>query len=914
LQHKNSTSLNTLQDLVKGLEQRHRKPALMHLRKSGHQTYTFALLFRLARQRTGDLIQKGIEPGDIVGLFGPLDAAWIAACLGTLRAGGVVMPLDLQLDSQSLSKILADSQPRFLFTHSGQWSRLQQMVPTECIVYFIDKAVQEPKGPTKHPAENQTHLPEIRADQTAALFYTSGTTGPPKGVPLTHGNLAFQIRKVQETQFLKPDDRVLLPLPAHHVYPFVIGMLAPLFMGATIVLPYSLTGPQIVRSLREGDITLLFGVPRLYQAMFDNVAQKFESHAIINRLFEAALTVSPQLGRKSGFTPIKWLFTPLRRWFAPHLRILASGGAPLSGRLAQHLETLGWQVAIGYGLTETAPLVTLKLPGDPHHDTVGPPVDGVDLRIDSSVIPDSDHNQGKQQEGEILTRGPNVFSGYYHLPHKTEAVFTPDGWFRTGDLGYLDAEGYLHLTGRVSTLMVTQGGEKVQPDSIETHLLVHPLIREVGVFQQKDGTLTAVVVPEMNEITDRGIQDPKSAIQEAIRKRSQELPSYQHIHDVALTHAPLPRTRLGKIRRHRLEKIFQEVKTQQTSLPSDQVGPVSPDDMSVQDRTLLDTPEVSKAWNWLTRRYSDHRLSPDSRLELDLGVDSMEWLNLTLEIHHRTGIELDEEDISEVVTVRDLLRTLARKTSEGEIRSLESPLEDPEQVLTPKQNRWLQPTGTAEARVARILFVLIRKVTAHMFKLSIRGARNVPAKGPFIITPNHVSYLDAFAVAAALDLERLRRIYWAGFTGAAFRNVFFRYFSRLSRTIPIDPDHGILSGMALAAKVLHRNQGLVWFPEGQRSPDGTLQSFKSGIGLLLSYYPVPVIPVFVRGTETILPPGRIIPRPGRIQVAFGSPISPEKLVDSGKGEEKMDRITSALQKEVARLGNTIRNTSREKPL
>ncbi len=901
--HKNTTSLHTLQDLVDGFQQKGPKTALIRLRKTGLESYTYGHIFQKVQRLAWGLMEKGVKPGQMVGLLGPLDAAWLTTCLGVLQAGAVVMPLDLQLDRKTLGRILKDSQPYCMFTRFAHESQLRQLLPKGCALYLLDKAPQEPNSWERLLTENQHPLPEIGIDQPAALFYTSGTTGPPKGVPLTHRNLVFQIHTVQETHFLMSGDRVLLPLPVHHVYPFVIGMLSPLSLGATMVLPHSLTGPQMVRSLREGDVTLLLGVPRLYQALFGNIARKFESHTVTRGLFESLLAANERLNQKTGWSFTQWLFSPVRRRFAPSLRILASGGAAMSSRLAHRLEDLGWQVAIGYGLTETAPLLTLKLPGDPHLDSVGRPVKGVDLRIDASESADFGD---QRSDGEIQVRGPNVFSGYHHLPDKTDEVFTPDGWFRTGDLGYLDPDGYLHLTGRVSTLMVTPGGENVQPHAIETRLAGHRLIREAGVFQQQDGTLSAVIVPELSEARFRHIETLQPAVQEAMTQQTRQLPSYQHVHDFALTQRPLPRTRLGKIRRHLLEDIFQQARSQQgASSKSDQTGPVPLDDMSVQDRSLLETPEAHKVWDWLIHRYREHRLSPDTRLELDLGVDSMEWLNMTLEIGQRTGIELDEEDISEVVIVRDLLQTVIRKAAGGETHPSVSPLESPEQVLTAEQMRWVQPTGTVQDGLATFLYSLLRKTAVHMFEFSSRGTENIPTEGPFIITPNHVSYLDAFAVAAALDLERLHRIYWAGFTGAAFKNVFFRYFSRLSRTIPIDPEHGILSGMALAATVLSRRQGLVWFPEGERSPDGRLQPFKSGIGLLLTHYPVPVIPAFVHGTERILPRGRAIPRPGTIHLTFGPRLDPDTLADKGEGEKRMDRITSGLHQEVAHLGKIV---------
>lgn len=584
---------------------------------------------------------------------------------------------------------------------------------------------------------------------------------------------------------------------------------------------------------------------------------------------------------------------------------MASGGAALSPELASRLEALGWQVAIGYGLTETSPLLTLKLPGDVHYDTVGRAVNGVEIRIDPGVMPDSPGEGIPTGQGEILARGPNVFGGYHNLPEKTAEVFTRDGWFRTGDLGFLDPEGYLHLTGRVSTLIVAGGGENIQPDRIEAHLSSHPLIREAGVLQVEDGTLAAVVVPEIREMKRRGIQDANRAVREAAAERSREFPSYQRINDVAVTREPIPRTRLGKIRRHLLEDLFQRAKAEQAAPTQARTGPVALSDMSNQDQNLLEHPAAARVWARLADRYRDRRLSPDSSPDLDLGIDSMEWVNLTLEIRRDAGVELEEKDIGEIATVRDLLETVVEKADSDGMVPMESPLEEPEKKLTRAQMRWLEPTGTLEHLVARGLFAVNRWIVERVFRLESRGVENLPAEGAFLIAPNHVSYLDAFVVAAALGFPRLQRVYWAGFTGAAFRNPFFRYFSRLSQTVPVDPEKGMISSMAFGAAVLELGWGLVWFPEGQRSLDGRIQPFKTGVGVLLEHHPVPVVPAFVRGTGRILPPGKVIPRPGSVAVAFGRPLDPGELARKGKGKEARERIVSALQEEVVKLGKSV---------
>jgi long-chain acyl-CoA synthetase len=901
---------DTLQQLLEALPDFGPKAALMKLHGEDHETSSYDELSETARGLAGGLIRDGVQPGDVVGLLAPLGFAWTSVCLGALQAGATVMPLDLQLEKQTLAGILEDSDPACIFTAADQQDRLRQAGAERLRVRLLDRPGDDPDSWKRLLRRNGGSLPKIAPDHRAALFYTSGTTGPPKGVPLSHANLAFQIETVRETGLIQAGDRVLLPLPPHHVYPFVIGILAPLSLGLTIVLPYSLTGPQIVRALRKGETTLLLGVPRLYDALFNGISARFDSNPVLRLLFHKGLRTDIAIRRITGFSAGKWVFAPVRRRFGPRLRIMASGGAPLPPELAWKLEAMGWQVAAGYGLTETAPLLTIKRPGDPHHDTVGRAVPGVSIRIDAEAPPASAASGASPNQGEILAKGPNVFSGYHRLPDKTAEAFTRDGWFRTGDLGYLDPQGYLRVTGRVSTLIVTKSGENIQPDEVETHLASHAWIREAGVLQLEDGTLAALVVPELKEALAEGQEDEGQIVQQAVAECSKELPSYQRVNEVALSRRPLPRTRLGKIRRHLLAERFTQAKEEQAAGSRGKAAPMPVSEMAAEDRRLLENPAANAAWACLAERYPERRLSPDSIPELDLAIDSMEWFNITLELRQRAGIVLAEETIAEISTVRDLLKKAAEKSTAGEGGAPASPWEDPERVLSRTQMRWLEPLSAAEHRLVRSLFAVNDWIARHVFRLRVQGRENLPVEGPFIVTPNHVSYLDAFVVAAALGFDRFRHVFWAGFTGIVLKNPFFRYFSRLAGTVPIDPLKGTISSMAFGAAVLRRNLGLVWFPEGARSPDGRLQPFKAGLGVLLEHYPVPVIPAFIRGTETILPPGRALPRRGTIAIAFGRPLGVEDLADRADEGEKKRQIAEALHEAVDQLGKRMRHGDR----
>lgn len=905
--------MDTLQGLITSLADRGNKPFLLQLEKEGRREYTYRDLVLAVRQLANGLAASGIKPGDYVGLLARPGFQAMAASLGILQAGAAVMPLDLQIDRRALAHILKDSQAVAVFSTADQRERLEAIKPAQTSIYVMDADSSDSLSWKQLFREEDVTLPDIIPEARAALFYTSGTTGPAKGVPLSHGNLAFQINTVLETGLAQKHDRVLLPLPLHHVYPFVIGMFVPLALGLTLVLPYSLTGPQMIRALNEGDITIIIGVPRLYDALYAGIAGRFQSGRITRIVFNHMISLLIFLKRRAGVSPSRVLFAPLHRRFGPSLRILASGGAPLDPDLAWKLVAMGWEVAIGYGLTETSPLLTIKLPGDLHLESVGRPVEGVDIRINPAAGLGSSNQQRELHDlprmvpqGEIQARGPNVFHGYLNLPEETRDVFTDDGWFRTGDLGHLDRQGYLHVAGRISTLIIMPGGENVQPDEIEETLSAHPFIREAGVLQKGDGRLAAVVVPEMRELRkqDTSIHE---AVQQAVSRQSKALASYKRITDAAVSHAPLPRTRLGKIRRHLLPDVYRQAK-EETKRP-EKAGPLPVDEMSEADRTLLENPSAKAVWDWLAQRYADARLTPDTSPELDLGVDSLEWVNITMEIQQRTGVELEEESIPDIAVVRDLLAKVAEKTEAGETGSLASPLEEPEQALSGYQQRWLAPRRPAEEAAARALFYLNQVAMRLVFRLQVTGSEYVPREGPFIIAPNHVSYLDPFAVGAALDFDRLRQVYWAGWTGVAFRNPLFRFFSRLAQVVPIDPRKGVVSSLAFGAAVLKRNQGLVWFPEGHRSPTGVLQPFKPGIGLLLERYPVPVIPAFIFGTEKILPRGRAIPRIGTIAVVFSRPLDVAELTNGNERKDRKKLISSALHDRVAAMGATGREGS-----
>jgi len=903
--------LQTLESLIDILPQRGDKTSMLVLYKESAKEWSYSQLGDHALRLARGLRKIGIRPGEHVGLLAGVRFESVVVSLGVIKAGAVVMPLDVQTSKDTLIRIIKDSGAEYIFTTMDYVDQITgALAEIKVKIYVIDiESSEETDNVTswRRLLTNETgEYVKNEPDDPAVLFYTSGTTGPPKGVPLTHKNLVFQLNTIIKTQLVTERDRVFLPLPLHHVYPFVIGTLVPLSLGLVIIVPQSLTGPQILRAIQEGEVTTVIGVPRLYRALYSGIeAQAKSGGKIVDTLFNIDLALCIWLRRKFGVRLGKLFLRSLHNRFGLQLSILASGGAALDTELAWKLEGLGWKVGIGYGLTETSPLLTLNPPGRARLGSVGKVIEGIQLRIDSSGrLGKSGNSFGQKTHknrkyGEILARGPSVFSGYLNMPEKTREVLTGDAWFRTGDLGYFDEDGYLYVVGRISTMIITESGENIQPDEVEEVYDAHIFIRETAVLQ-RENELVAVIVPEMSEIRRQAEGDIEEIIARAVREQSKELASYKRISDYAVTRESLARTRIGKIRRHVLPELYERAKTE-GKIGKVKAGPIPIREMSDRDRALLEDQGARKVWDWLANRYKEKRLTPDTGTQLDLGVDSLEWLNITMEIRRHTGIELDENAVARIETVRDLLSEVAETSLSGETAQQVPPLDHPESVLSNRQKQWLEPLSPGMLFIARFLFKINQVLVKKFFKLEVKGLENLPEKGQFIFTPNHVSYLDSFVIAAAFSFDRMTQTYWAGWTGAAFANPFNRFVSRLAQTIPIDPEKGVFSSLAFAAAVIKQGKNLVWFPEGMRSPDGELLPFKPGIGILLERFQVRVIPVFIHGTHEAMPVGRLRIRRVPVMITFGNPLDKKDLEKEGRGDEAKDRIVAALHNRIIEL-------------
>jgi long-chain acyl-CoA synthetase len=394
-----------------------------------------------------------------------------------------------------------------------------------------------------------------------------------------------------------------------------------------------------------------------------------------------------------------------------------------------------------------------------------------------------------------------------------------------------------------------------------------------------DDALVALLVPDEQAIRQRGALREAAMLREELEEISLGLAPYQRATSHRVTREPLPRTQLGKLKRHLLPDRYRDAAAGEAR--------EKPAELSDEDRRLLSSDPAGAVWQWLEQRFPDRQLTLDTSPQLELQIDSLEWVSMTLELERRFKVSLDGDAVSRIMSLRDLLR---------EIEAAE-----PAESKAAERDRVIEPPGFVLRLVGGLLFGLSRMLMRTLFRLRVAGGEQLASDQPLLITPNHASYLDPLAVAAALPWRRLRKTYWAGWVGKMYAGPLSRFVSRATRVFPVDPDKDLAAAIGMARSLLGQGYSLVWFPEGRRSPTGKLGQFLPGIGVLLEDTEGIVVPTAILGSFEAWPSRRRMPRLGPLRVCFGRPTPSSTLKAAGRGDDDAERIRSALQDEVERL-------------
>ncbi|WP_457567856.1 AMP-binding protein [Desulfurobacterium sp.] len=522
-----------LERVVENIEKKQDKVVFIDKKDGKYIPLTFKDLKTQIAEVQSHLLELNEE--DRVVIFMENSPLWVASLFAVMFKGGIAVPADYLLSEKELFNILRDSQPRYVITSS----RNQEKVRTAVKKLGYRPAIINVDALS--PGEDKpldTRIPDI--NEVAVILYTSGTTGNPKGVMLTYKNLNHNIEGIEDTGVLTENDRFAAILPFHHTYPLLVTAILPVVEALPVAFIEKLTPGDILSTIREQGVTIMVGVPKLYQVIYHNIMVEINKLSTPKKkLVSSAL----KLFRKVGVKRLqRAVFREVHRKIGPSLRFMISGGAKLNIEVARGLEALGFNVLEGYGLTETSPLVSVNRPDRKKIGSAGPPIKGVEVKI---------------VNGEIAVKGDNVMKGYYNRPEETEAVIR-DGWFYTGDLGFIDEDGFIHITGRAKDVIVLDNGKNVYPEDIEGEIFKSNYILEVGVFEE-NGVIKAIVRPDFELLIEEGIEDIHEFIKQEIKKTTRHLQSYKKVKEFKITDRELPRTRIGKLRRFMLPEMYREI-------------------------------------------------------------------------------------------------------------------------------------------------------------------------------------------------------------------------------------------------------------------------------------------------------------------------------------------------------------------
>jgi long-chain acyl-CoA synthetase len=840
---------------------------------TGDRKYTYEDVVSSSKSIASFLFFKDIRKGDRIAIFAEGRPEWGIAYLGVSFLGAVAVPIDIQLSHYEVENLIQHSESKAIFVSEKGLKGIKDIIKGLHPVRVINIDSKEFMDIVRHRHLDAFHYPA--PDDIASLIYTSGTTGTPKAVMLTHRNLLSNAKSIIEAKIIDKNDCILSILPLHHSYPFMTNFLTPLLLGGRVVYLESLKGPDILKTITEKGVTILVGVPQLFTMLRRGIIDKFsELPLFIGKIFFLIMRLSGFVRNIFGINIGRRIFSSVHKKFGERLRFFASGGAKLDPEVFRDLNALGLTVVEGYGLTETSPVISFNPLERTRMGSVGLPLPEIEVKI---------ANPDKDGIGEIIVRGPNVTKGYYKNPEETARVLR-DGWFFTGDLGYRDKNGYIYITGRAKEVIVLSSGKNIYPEEIEKHYLKSPLIKEIcvlGIGKRPDiaEEIKAVIVPNTEYMKENGIANFNEAVKWELNKLSLQLPAYKRIMGYEASQVPLPRTTLGKLKRHAVKYGMKD--DSKTNLMSER--------QQASDEEEAGKSQTGKMVIALIERLTEKRpVRLEHNLELDLGMDSLKRVELIVALGSALSAEIPDAFGADVYTVNELImqiEMLQKNVGKGLSAKISKGWQEILKTEPSPEN--IKSAGLVNGFMAKLFITislgLLRIAGRLLFKLEVKGVENIP-KPPYIITPNHASNLDGFVVAAGVPVNSFMALYFLGFQ-KYFTNWFTSYFTHLLHVIPIDPDTYLKSSLQMAGHILRNGKSICIFPEGGRTSDGKFLPFKKGVGILAKELNVPLVPAFINGTYEVLPKGALWPRLKKISLVFGQPIYPNALSVAQKPQD-----------------------------
>jgi long-chain acyl-CoA synthetase len=815
---------STILEYLDNFQRHARETAYVHRRGYRTQHWSYGDVLAATNRFARELESRGLGEGDKVLIWGENCAEWVAVFFGCLLRGAIVVPID-KISTPDFALRVAQQVDAKLCVCSAENSLAQ--LPSLHLESLKNEVAQYSPAPVAPPALTRNDIVEI--------VFTSGTTAEPRGVVISHGNILANLEPLEREigKYLKYERifhplRFLNLLPLSHVFGQFLCIFLPQLLAATVIFQDTLNPSEVIQVIKKNRVSVVVAVPRLMESLKDKIERDLESDGRLQR-FRKELAAA----KDEHFVKRWWRFRHIHNRLGWKFWAFISGGAALDAETEEFWRRLSFVVIQGYGLTETTSLISLNHPFHTGRRSIGKVLEGREVKLDTS--------------GEILVRGANVAAGYWQ-GKQLKPVLNEEGWFDTGDIGELDAEGNLYFKGRKKNVIVTREGMNVYPEDLETALRAQPAVRDcvvVGLEQGGNAEPCAVLLL-------RDSADPQTIVNGA----NQHLADYQRMRRwMVWPDDDFPRTPTQKpktaVIQHAVQQHF-----------------ASGDGAAAPQSALGDL--ISR----VTGR-NVGALAPDAKLEGDLNLNSMDRVELMSALEDRYQVDLNQADFTKVNTIADLERLLHEPQTA--------------QQTGYRYPRWAQRWPVTWIREF-IYYLLTWPATLIMAHPKVIGRENLRGvDGPLLISCNHVMYLDVGFALWALP-PRLRRKLAVGMLGELLWQMWrppqeWSAFLRLSYKVgyylvvalfgvfPLPQRSGVRESFAYAGESVDRGYSVLVYPEGGRTPDGKPRPFRSGLGMLAARLNIPVVPLRIDGLWEMKQEGHRFARPGQLRVVIGKPMS-----------------------------------------
>jgi long-chain acyl-CoA synthetase len=872
----------TYRDLLEMFEtttKRHETRVAMRIERDGHkEQYTYADLRELATRAAAFFASHGIKNGDRVMLFSHNAPEWGMTYFGVLKAGGTCIPVDPESSTEEVVNFARAGESSGIVIsdklkqdRSSLPEQLNAAGLSHVKLWTFDEVFELTDEQTE--SDRIALLPaRVTAQSVASLIFTSGTTGRPKGVMLSHRNLTSMVSMLSSVFDMDTSDGVLSVLPLHHTFEFSTGFLTPLSRGAQITYLPELSSEHLAKAIKNGHVTGMVGVPALWELLHRRIRNRLHDRGkLVGETADLLIKFNAWLRDKTPLNFGQLLFYPIHEGMGGRVRYFISGGSALNDKVQRDFQGLGFTILEGYGLTEASPVLTVTRPENRMlFGTVGKSLPGVEVRI---ADPDP------TGVGEVIARGPNVMLGYFGNEEATREALV-DRWLYTGDLGRLDDEGNLYLVGRSKDIIVDTNGKNVYPDEVEEVYQDSPYIKELSVIGLPDGIgekVACMVVPDLEYDIALSRADLRQKIEEHFREVSAKLPYYKRVKLLHFTDDELPRTATRKVKRREVVQMMQQLEERTRS----SAGAAGNEELTGDAAWLI---QIVAS---VSSRTLDE-VSINSRLG-DLGFDSLMFVELAQAVENAGGALTAPERLNEVQDVRELLTVVNRQaaqTARREATRLRLDAEKDDEIHIPD---FLKAVGNKTVELAQ------RALYDRLLRTKYEGRSNIPYHTNFIVAANHASHLDMGLVKMALDDAGEDLVALAAadyFFDTKYKRAYMENFTNL---VPMERTGSLRQSLRHARSFLDRGYNALIFPEGTRSMSGEMADFKPVIGYLALAARIGILPIYLEGTYDAFPKGSTLLKSRDVSARIGRFIDIDELESITRGLPRAEayRLISA---------------------